>query len=68
MLQEIEVMIDVQRQVKDIIKTVGETNTTITEMEENVLKASVNNQIMNTTNILSISENLWTLIPSDMEN
>jgi len=43
MLQEIEVMIDVQRQVKDIIKTVGETNTTITEMEENVLKASVNN-------------------------
>jgi len=68
MLQEIEVMIDVQRQVKDIIKTVGETNTTITEMKENVLKASVNNQIMNTTNILSISENLWTLIPSDMEN
>jgi len=68
MLQEIEVMIDVQRQVKDIIKTVGETNTTITEMEENVLKASVNNQIMNTTNILSISENLWTLIQSDMEN
>jgi len=37
-------------------------------MERNILKASINNWIMNATNILSISEDLWTLIQSDMEN
>ena len=37
-------------------------------MERNILKASVNNWIMNATNILSISEDLWTLIQSDIEN
>jgi len=45
-----------------------ETNTTITEIEGNILKASINNQIMNVMNILSISEDLQTLIQSDMEN
>ena len=47
-------MIDVQRQVKNIIKIAEETNTMITEMEGNILKASVNNQIMNVMNILGI--------------
>ena len=45
-----------------------EMNTIITEMEETILKASKNNQIMNTTNILGILEDLWSLIQSDMEN
>jgi len=55
-------MIDVQRQVKDIMKMAEETNTIITEIEGNILKASVNNWIMNAMNILGISEDLWTLI------
>jgi len=50
------------------MKMVEETNTMIMEMEENILKTSVNNQIMNATNILSISEDLWTLIQSNIEN
>jgi len=68
MLQGIEVMIDVQRQVKDIIKMAEETNSMIMKMKGNILKASVNNWIMNTMNILSILEDLQTLIQSDMEN
>jgi len=67
-LQGIEAMIDVQRQVKNIMKIAEETNTMITEMEGNILKTSVNNQIMNMMNILGISEDLQTLIQSDMEN
>ena len=43
MLKGMEVMIDVQRQVQNIIKIVKETNTTITEMERTILKASVKN-------------------------
>ena len=57
-LQEIEAMTDVQRQVKDMIKMAEEMNTIITEIEETILKASNNNQIINATNILSISEDL----------
>ena len=36
-------MIDVQRQVWDIMKMVEETNMTITEIERIILKASINN-------------------------
>ena len=61
-------MIDIQRQVKDIMKMVEETNTIIIEMEGNILKTSINNQIMNATNILGILKDLWTLIQSNMEN
>jgi len=43
MLKGIEVMIDIQKQVRDIIKIAGETNTTITEMEQMILQASINN-------------------------
>ena len=39
-----------------------EVNTTITEMEETILKASINNRMMNVTNILEISEDLQNLI------
>jgi len=41
-----------------MVKSVEETNTMITEMEGTILKASKNNQIINTTNILGISEDL----------
>ena len=61
-------MIDVQRQVKDIIKIVVEVNTTIIEMEDMILKASTNNQVINATNIAKVSEDLRYLIQSNMED
>ena len=42
-LKGIEVMIDVQRMVKDIKKLAEEANTMLTEMESTVLMASINN-------------------------
>jgi len=42
-LKGLEVMIDMQKQVKDIMKIAAETNTMITEMEDSILKASINN-------------------------
>ena len=51
-----------------MMKMAEETNNTITEIEETILKASNNNQIMNVINILGISKDLWNLIQSDMEN
>ena len=41
-----------------IIKMAEETNTMITEMKGTILKADINNQIMNATNILDILEDL----------
>ena len=40
-----------------MMKIAEETNMTITEMEEIILQASINNRTMNTTNILGIL--LW---------
>jgi len=68
MLKGLETMINVQRQVKNMMKMAEETNTTIMEMKEIILKASINNRIMNTTNILGISEDLQYLIQSNMED
>jgi len=51
-----------------MIKIAGETNTTITEMEKTILKASINNRTTNTTNILGISENQQYLVQSNMED
>ena len=67
-LKGLEVMIDVQKKVQDIMKIVEETNTTIMEMEGTILKASINNQIMNMMNILGISEDLQYLIQSNIED
>ena len=67
-LKELEMIIDVQRQVKDIIKIAAETNMMITEMEDTILKASTNNQVINMTNIIVVSEDLRYLIQSDIEN
>ena len=50
------------------MKIVEETNTTVTEMEGIILKASINNQTINITNILGISEDLQYLIQSNMED
>jgi len=58
MLKGLEAMINVQRQVQDMIKIAEKTNTTITEMEGIILKASINNWTTNMTNILRISEDL----------
>jgi len=61
MLKELEAMID-------MMKIATKTNTTITKMEETILKASINNRTTNTINILGISEDLWYLIQSNMED
>ena len=59
MLKGIEVIIDIQKKVQDMIKTVGETHTTIIEIEQIILQVSINNWTMNATNI---SEDLQYLI------
>ena len=57
-LKRFEIMIDVQRMVKNIKKLAKEVNTTIMEVEESILMASINNRTMNATNIAQISEDL----------
>jgi len=42
-LKGIEAMINVQRMIKDMKKMAEETSTTVTEIEETILMASVNN-------------------------
>ena len=61
-------MIDVQRQVQDMMKIAEEANISITEMKEKILKTSINNRTMNATNILEILEDLQYLIQSNMED
>ena len=51
-----------------MIKIAGETNIIIMEIKEMILKASINNQIMNTMNILGILEDLQYLIQSNIED
>ena len=65
-LKGIEVMIDIQRMVKDLKKIAEETNMTITEMEGTILMASINNRMVNTTNITQISEDLRYMVQSDI--
>ena len=59
-------MIDVQKMAKDIKKLAEEMNTMLTEMEDTVLMASINNRVMNVMNITQISEDLRYLVQSDM--
>jgi len=66
-LKGLETMIDIQRMTKDIKKLAEKANTTITEMEGTVLTASINNQVMNVTNITQISKDLRYLVQSDMD-
>ena len=51
-----------------MIKIVVETNTTIIEIEEVILKASINNWVINAMNIAGVSEDLRYLVQSNMEN
>jgi len=67
-LKEIEAMIEVQRMLKDMKKIAEETSMTVMEMEGTILTASINNQTINTTNIMQITEDLRYLIQSDMDN
>ena len=60
-------MIDIQRMTKDIKKLAEEANMTITEMKGTVLMASINNRVMNITNITQISKDLRYLVQSDMD-
>ena len=66
-LKGIEAMIDVQRMVKDLKKIAEETNIIIIEMKGMILMASINNQMVNTMNITQISEDLWYVVQSDMD-
>jgi len=68
MLKGVETMIDVQRMAKDIKRLAEETNTILTEIEGMVLMASINNRVINATNIMQISEDLWQLVQSDMDD
>ena len=62
-LKGLEMMIDVQKQVWDMMKIAEEANMTITEIEEAILKVSINNQTTNAMNILGILEDLLRLMP-----
>ena len=66
-LKGLETMIDIQMMTKNIKKLAKEVNTTITEIEGTVLTVSINNRVMNITNITQISKDLWYLVQSDME-
>ena len=66
-LKGIEAMIDVQRMLKNMKKIAEETNMTITEMEGTILTASINNRVINTTNITQISEDLRYVVQSNMD-
>ena len=66
-LKGIKVMIDVQKMLKDMKKIAEETNTMIIEMERTILTASINNRVINTTNIMQISEDLRYMVQSDMD-
>ena len=66
-LKGLETMIDVQRMAKDIKKLAEEANTTLTKIEGMVLMVSINNRVMNTTNITQISEDFWYLVQSNMD-
>jgi len=67
-LKGIEVMIDIQRMIKNIKKLARKANTTVTEMEGSILAASIDNWMTNAINIAGISEDLQYLVQSDMED
>ena len=66
-LKRLEMMIDVQRMVKDIKKLAEEANTAITEVEESILTASINNRITNAINIAQILEDFRYLVQSNID-
>jgi len=67
-LKGIEVMINVQRIMKNMKKIAEEVNKMVIEMKGSILSASINNQTMNVTNISGISEDLQYLVQSNIED
>jgi len=67
-LKGLEAMINIQKQVQNMMKIAEETNMTVMEMEGIILKAGINNRTINAMNILGISENLQYLIQSNIED
>jgi len=67
-LKGVETMLDVQRMAKDIKKLAEETNTILMEIEGIVLATSINNRVINATNIMQISEDLWQLVQSNIDD
>ena len=61
-------MIDVQLQLQNIIKLVEEANTQMAEIEMTILQVSNNYRIQTVGDIFSISEDLWNIVQSNMEN
>ena len=57
-LRGIEMIINVQKMVKNMKKLVEVANMIVIEMEGSILTASIDNQTTNAMNILEISENL----------
>ena len=57
-LKGLETIIDVQRIVKNIKKLAEEANKMIMEVKGLVLMVSINNRVMNATNIAQILEDL----------
>lgn len=68
MLKELETIINVQKMVKDIKKLMEEVNTMLTEVEGTILAASINNQMVNATNIVGILEDLWYIVQSNIKD
>ena len=68
MLKGLKMMIDVQRMVKDMKKIAEEVKIIITEIERTILMASINNRTINVTNITGISEDLWYIVQSKIED
>jgi len=67
-LKGLEVMINIQRVMKNMKKLAEETSTTVTEMEGTILMASINNHTTNATNITQMAEDLCYLIQSDIDD
>jgi len=67
-IQGIERIVNVQLQLQNIIKLAEEANIQIAEIEATILQASHNYQTQTTSNIFSISKDLWNIIQSDIEN
>ena len=57
-LKRLEVMIDVQRIMKDMKRLAEETSITVAEIEGMILMANINNRTTNATNITQIAEDL----------
>ena len=67
-LKGLEVMINIQRVMKNMKKLAEKTSTTVTEMEETILMASINNHTTNAMNITQMAEDLCYLIQSDIDD